>query len=90
MDIIREATPTARNDYNCDACEWLVNNGCDWTDYTYAERRLIVKARRNKWRIQKGDKYYLQVNNYYGDFGQFRAIPEMNDICIKYELYQQD
>jgi len=57
---------------------------------SFTERRAIVKARKNNWRIQKGEKYMKQVGVFDGDLSTFRAIPEIHQICYKYEFYPYD
>jgi len=83
--------PKARKSYNCMASEWITNGDlsetfrcCNWD-----EKRDIIRARRNKWRIQPGQKYLRQAIIFEGRMDTFRAIPAMHDICIKYDLYQE-
>lgn len=82
--------PKARKTYRCMASDWIVNGdlyeifrGC-----TREERRAIVKARRNRWSIQPGQIYVRQAMVWDGRMGTFKAIPEMHDICLKYDLYE--
>ena len=86
--VLSESNPKARKLYCCDASVWVLN--ClDVCELTFTEKRHLVKARRNKFQIQPGDKYYKQVNIWMDEFNVFKAIPAMNDICIKYDLYQE-
>lgn len=83
---IYDQTSVARKDYDCDAC--LFARDSHPFDYmTFAERRVVVKARANGWKIKKGQKYVRQFNTDGSYTWTFRAIPEMHDICIKYEMY---
>jgi len=73
------------------ASDWIVNGDlsetfrcCDWT-----EKRAIIKARRNNWKIQPGQRYIRQAVVWEGRLGTFKAIPEMHDICVKYDLYEE-
>lgn len=87
-DFCETTTQTARKDYRCEASDWIweqVNEGL----FTFAEMRLIVKARREKWRIKKGQKYIKCQGKYMGEFTVFRARPELDELCRKYELYQE-
>jgi len=88
VTVLRDSNPKASKSYNCDASDWILNDGRGWSEYTWSERKALVLARKNKWRIQKGDKYLYQVNVCYGDFNIFRAIPDLHDICVKYDMYQ--
>lgn len=89
ITILNESMPKARRSYPCDACHFVfehVNQGV----FTPDEYRYIVRAKRNDCMIQPGQKYIKQVAVIDGDFGVFRAIPEMHDIAHKYDLYQED
>lgn len=87
--ILREGTPVARKNYCCDASDWIMNSDV-FSDCTFKEKRQIVIAQRNGWKIKKGDKYTYQVNIWSGDFNVFKAITAMHDICVNYDLYQED
>lgn len=86
--MIRESTHTARKKHVCMASEWVYNSEV-WKSeqLTLAELKAIVRARRNGWMIQPGQKYILQVMSG-DDFYIFKAIPEMHAICLKYDLYE--
>jgi len=90
MTIIESRFQKAKKDYICDACDSL----CDYlfeseiTGFTIAEYRAIVRAKRNRFMIKKGQEYLRQANVCGGDFMVFRAIPEIHDICLKYDIYQ--
>jgi hypothetical protein len=86
--VLRESTPVAKNDYICSACEWVIN--CDvFDDCTFSEKKAIVLAKRNNWKIKKGEVYMYQVNIWCGDFNVFKGIPAMHNICLKYDLYEE-
>ena len=87
-DVIATRYPVARKSYRCDACEWL-RGALGAVDFTFAELRLIVQARRNGWMIQPGQMYVLCIQKVDGDFCVFRAIPAIDDLCHKYDLYQE-
>lgn len=92
--LIRKSTHVARKTYTCDASEWLHNGDLRGFIYdckpTYAELRAIAKAKRNCWRIVLGQEYIKEVGRYQGDFYTWRAIPEIDAICRKYNLYEYD
>jgi len=80
--------PKARKDYHCCAWEWLAD--CDWSEFdqlTFSERKAIVRAKRNNFMIKRGDIYTKTTGKYEGEFVVFRAIPELNAICKKYDIY---
>ena len=85
INVLREEYPVARKDHNCSACEWIRE---DMRDFTFAELREIVIAKRNGWKIKKGQKYIKQINICDGDFGVYKAIPEIHDICIEHDMFE--
>ena len=82
--------PKARKTYHCMASDWIVNGDLYETFRccTWEEKKEIIRARRNNWRIQAGTKYLRQTMIWEGKMGTFRAIPAMHDICVKYDLYE--
>lgn len=86
--LLREETPVARKDYRCDAVEY-VREMLDQEIFTISDLREIVKARRQGWAIKAGQKYYKQgqVDETARQILIFRAIPAMNDLCLKYDLF---
>lgn len=89
MEIIRESHPVARKVHICNACEFLREQLRE-TDFTFNEMRIIVRARRQGWMIQPGQIYLQQILKHGGDFYVFKAIPAIDDLCWKYDLYPQD
>ena len=89
MNVIKTTCQVARKNYPCDACDWIFNGDEITRDYyTYAELRVLAKARKNKYQILKGEKYIKAVGTCGGDFFVFRGIPAVNDICRKYDIYE--
>lgn len=88
--LLSESKPRARKDHDCSACEFLTVD--DWwrsgKEFSFSELRSIVKAKENNWKIKKGEKYIRQALVQDGDFFQFKAIPEIDNICHKYNLYE--
>ncbi len=89
VQVLSESTPTARKSHNCDACDFILNGGISGFGYSFAELRLIAKAKKNNFNIVKGQKYINQNNKCMGDIYTFKAIPEMHELCLKYELYDE-
>lgn len=93
MRTISTSKPVARKNYGCDACVWITEGilGYDCIDdynMTFAELRSIVRAKQNGWRIMKGQKHLqATIESCDGDLLSWRAIPEIDEICKKYEIY---
>ena len=92
MRTISQSTPVARKTYGCDACVWLTEGGMDFLDeMTFTDKREIVKARQNGWRILKGEKHtQATLISCDGDMISWRAIPAIDEICKKYDIYVYD
>jgi hypothetical protein len=78
----------ARKDYHCQASDWI-NNMMGGEDFTPEELVIYKKAKAEKFKILKGTKY-LKVDGFWeGEPSVFRARPDMDAICQKYELYRE-
>lgn len=84
-----------RKTHICNSCIWLCESALSEIrsgniKLKFAELRSIVKAKQNNWKIPKGDSCLYSVGIYNGDFFACYSIPEIHDICIKYEIYQEE
>lgn len=88
-EVIWTSQQVARKSYPCDASIWIYETQA-WQDYdfTYAELRIIAKMRRNGWRILKGQRYIKQVSVLDGKLIVWRGLPEIHQICLKYDIYE--
>jgi hypothetical protein len=80
----------ACKDYDCVACIWLNEVGRIDFFNLLSEYRSYLKAKSNGFKIREGEKYIVQNNVDNGTFYVFKAIPEIHDICLKYDLYPKD
>lgn len=87
IETISHREPIARKDYPCMASEFLRDLGFCRSPLTFSELRKVVVARRNGWMIKKGTPYVYQFNKYDGDRYVFRAIKDIHEICLKYDVY---
>lgn len=74
----------ARKKYRCDAYSVICGAGIDEFDI---EDQKKIKNFSGK--IQPVEKYHYFVMVFDGDFGIFRANPEMFQIYNKYKLYEE-
>lgn len=82
-----------KKDHECNACLWL--NGIGSTtesifnqiEMTDAEKQSIINAHANRWKVKKGDPAIYRVGITDGDFSAWYSIPEIDEICIKYDIY---
>lgn len=88
--LLRDATRIARKRYPCHAYYWF-DRSCYGPDDVSPDDWLIVEAvRADRGRILPGMQYLYQVAVDGGEFVTFRARPEMDAICRKYNLYPED
>lgn len=90
MELISSETPKARKEHRCMACDFLRDDLPNTVSYlNFSEKRDVVKARRNNWKIQKGEVYTKQFLKDGGDVYGFKAITAIHDICIDHDLYPE-
>lgn len=89
IEVISNREPIARKDYECMASVFLLDLGFCGSPLTFAELRKVVLARRDGWMIRKGTRYVYQFNKYDGDRYVFRAIKDIHEICLKYDVYPE-
>ena len=86
--VINETFPKAQKDHYCDACHFVLEDLPDLLRHLpYSSAKEIVKAKRNGYKIIKGQQYINQFNRCDGEVYTFKAIPEIHDICLDYDLY---
>ena len=88
IELISESKPKARKERVCMACEFAFG-AIGYETFSFSELRILVKARKANYRIQKGQVYVRQNNIYDGEFYTFKAIPEVHQICIDHDLYEE-
>lgn len=88
IQVIHQSIPTAKKDYDCEA-SLFIQEGIQWGEFTFSEWRSIVKAKQAGWKIKKGEKYVRQFNTNGSETWTFRARPEIHEICLKYDYYQE-
>jgi len=86
--VLSESEPVARKEHDCMASEFILADGVNGFGYSFADLRIIAKAKKNKFKIIKGQKYIRQNNKFDGELYTFKAIPEMHQICLNYDLYE--
>jgi hypothetical protein len=89
--ILKEKVLTAKKIHNCNACICLRESNTDlFNQLTYKEKKAVVRMKKQKWKIIPGQKYLYMANTFDGDFVIFKADLEINEICLKYNLYQEN
>jgi DNA-directed RNA polymerase subunit RPC12/RpoP len=90
-EVLSQKIRKARKEYRCNACEWIVNgdimNDPSYFEVTFADKRILVKLRQERFKILKGTKYLDYNIKNGGEIYNVKARIDANDICMKYELY---
>lgn len=90
-ELIYESSPRARKGHECNASLFLSDCLSDvFYLMTWSEKKSVVRAKQNRWRIVKGQTYKKQCCKDGGEIFTVRAIPEIHDLCIKYDCYPED
>lgn len=87
VKTLSESRLVARKDHNCDASDWICQQGLGNVDFSFSEYRAITKAKKQGWKIKKGQEYIRQNNVQDGEPYTFKAIPELHQICLDHDLY---
>jgi len=93
MKVISKSEPVARKNYGCDACVWIAEypECIDDCEMSFADKRIVVKARQNGWRVMKGEKHLqFTVVSCENTLVSLRVIKAINEICHKYDLYPDE
>lgn len=86
--VLSESEPVARKEHDCVASEFILACGVNGFGYSFSELRAIAKAKKNNFKIVKGQKYIKQNNKADGELYTFKAIPEMHQICLDHDHYE--
>lgn len=78
-----------RKVHYCNAWEWISNSDVYNIKMTPDERYSIIKAKKNNGKIEIGSSSLYQVGKYNGEFFYCHCIPELHEICLKYDIYQE-
>jgi len=63
--LLTDERPIARQEYHCQASDWI--NGCGWADgdWTQDEAEAIEAAKKDGWKIHKGERSSQPTNGNY-------------------------
>lgn len=84
-----EVKKTAQESISCDACKWLKTQDRETLlkKLTPEEKKTVLKAVLNDFKIIKGQQYISQVVEYNGQMYRSNFLAKINDICFKYNIY---
>lgn len=90
ITTISHKTCKARIDHEDSAGVWIREQLSDIRiniKMTFSEWRAILKLKNQKWKILKGQHYERFICKQDGEIYTFKCLKEINQICLKYELY---
>lgn len=95
-EILKEVKiKKVRKDHICNACLWLTSIGntseliFKQIELTDEEKQSVIKAEKNRWKVKEGEPAIYRVGITEGDFGAWYSIPEIDEICIKHDIYSE-
>ena len=83
MEIIAERNPKAAKEHRCDG-HWQIK---DYISEGETDNEGEILAQICSGRIDKGQKYYLQVAKDCSDFWQWRSCETCWEIIKKHKMY---
>lgn len=95
-EVLSSVMRKARKDHKDSAGVWIQNSlsgirglgiGKGKYDLTFSEWRTIARLKANNWKILKGQMYQDNSMKQDGELYTFRCIPEVNEICLKLDMY---
>jgi len=87
-DCYTNTEPVARKEYRCDAADCIHRVIC-FEDLEGDEIPVYQKAKAEGFKILKGTKYLKTSGFWEGEPSVFRARPDLDEICLKYSLYDE-
>ena len=85
--VFKNKIVTARKEHDCSACE-MISNGDNPEDWMEVDELIVyLKVKEKGFKINPGDRYIFQTGVYDGELYTYRAIPEIHDICVKYDIF---
>lgn len=88
-EVGTHSKPKARKEHHCQASDWILN--FPYTEYfDEEEKEVFDQARREDFKILVGTKYMMFQGKWNGEFTTYRARKDLNDLCIKYEIFDED
>lgn len=92
VETISKKTKTARKEHIDDAGVWVREQLDDIrisVQMSFSEWRAVARLKAERWKIKPGQTYEQITIKQDGKFYTFRCLPEINEICHKYELYSE-
>ena len=80
--------PVAQKNYNCNASDFIHHSDYSEVDFSKEDWEIIKKAESEGWLILKGVEYVKTEGLWEGEWSTVRARKDLNEICMKYDLYQ--
>ena len=86
-DLYTQRNVVARKEYLCSACVIFAESRYGEKDVSKEDWAIIQKAQKEMWSIKKGDLHVVRSGFYDGSAFRNRSRIDMDNICIKYDHY---
>lgn len=86
-ECIRKTYPKARKDYHCDASGYVMDNEREIE--TPEDRELFATAKKEGFKILKGQEYVHIRGLWEGTWSTFRGRKDMCDIADMYDYWPE-
>lgn len=86
IEIISEGMIPSSKERECNASLWL-NESIEFLELTYSELKSFAKAKKNGFKIQKGERHLFQEIKQDGKIERMHSIKAIHDICINHDIY---
>lgn len=87
-DVYTKTNPVARKEYKCDACELIFRKEFREEDMSPEDWDTFMGAWGCDCKILKGEKYIKLKGFADGEPDTFRARPEIDEICVYNNFYE--
>jgi hypothetical protein len=88
-DCYTDSEPIARKDYICDAYRYWLSNCIADGDLSGDDLLIWEGAKADGFKIKKGMQYTKRQGLFDGVWQTFRARKDLNNLCLKFDLYSE-
>ena len=88
MEIVSEKIVKANKTHRCDGCDFYLD-GYSWSDFTFSQKKELLKAARDKWKILKGQQYRRASVSDGSSIWTFKVRIDVDAFLDKHGIYQE-
>lgn len=88
MQTIHTQVVTSRKDHNCNGCAVYLD-GYNWNDFSFSQKKELVRVVRDKFKIKKGQKYLRSAVTDGSEIWTFKVRIDVDDFLMKHGIYEE-